>query len=602
MTLKSKNPLIFALAGFLMLNGCSLKQMIKMSKDQELTVTPNPIELHGDSVKFEISALLPVKMLKKNKIYTVSPIYKYGEEEVKLADMEFVSTDFPNAKTEQPKISKQQSFFYKPEIGNGDVLLKGTAYNLTKTKSKSTDYLPVAKGIITTSRLLKDYHFIAYADHGYNNKPEYVPMAINFYFDQGKSNLKKSEITGAEGKKLEAFIAAKNATKTVTVVGEHSPEGTETANTKLSEERAKTIEKYYRDRMKHFDYKAMADSIQFVTKGVVQDWEPLKKELAATTVLTEEQKSQVLQIVNGSGTFEEKEKQLQKLPFYKTILNQIYPKLRIARTEILTLKPKKSDAEITVLANKIVAATEADALNADTLSMAELLYAATLTPILAEKAAIYQAAIKKQDNWVAHNNLGAVYLEMAKKEVDQNQKLALVDKAVVQFEIALKQKDNAEAQSNLAVAYQIRNQRAEALLALEKAVQMDANDDLKKGIYGMKGAIEIREGKYDNAVQSLSKSNDSTEVVYNLALANLMKKDFNAAKTGFGNVTVKAPSDAWGYYLSAVTAARMGDEGEMATNLKKAVQHESSLAEKAMGDLEFINYWNSDNFKKALMK
>lgn len=598
MTLKRKNPLILVLAGFLMLNGCALKQMIKMSKDQELTVTPNPLELHGDSVSFEISALLPLKMLKKNKIYTVSPVYKYGEESITMADIEFKSTDFPDAKTEQPKVGKKMAFFYKPEIGNGDLLVKGTAYNAAKTKSKSSEFLPVAKGIITTSRLLKDYHFIAYADHGYNNKPEYIPMTINFYFDQGRANLKKSEITGQEGKKLDAFIASKNVTKTVTIVGQHSPEGTERANTQLSEQRAQTIEQFYRSRMKHYDYKNMADSIKFVTKGVVQDWEPFKAELAETTVLTDDQKNRILEIVNSGGTFEEKEKNLQSLPYYKTILNKVYPKLRVARTEVLTLKPKKSDAEITVLAKQIVDGT----VSPDTLNLPELLYAATLTPILKEKEAIYQAAVKKSDTWEVHNNLGAVYLEMAKKEVDQTQKLSLVDKAVNQFEISIKAKDNAAGHSNKAVALMMKSQRPEALQELEKAVQMDANDDLKKGIHGMKGAIEIREGKYTNAVQSLSKSNDSTEVVYNLALANLMKKDLNAAKTGFGNVTVKAPNDAWGYYLSAVTASRMQDEGSMATNLKKAVQLESSMAEKAMNDLEFMNYWNSENFKKALMR
>ncbi len=55
-------------AGMLAFYSCSLKQMVKMAKDQELTVTPSPLEVHGDSVAFDISASLPVKMLKKNKM------------------------------------------------------------------------------------------------------------------------------------------------------------------------------------------------------------------------------------------------------------------------------------------------------------------------------------------------------------------------------------------------------------------------------------------------------------------------------------------------------------------------------------------------------
>ena len=45
---------------------------------------------------------------------------------------------------------------------------------------------------------------------------------------------------------FEAFIAHKNITRTVTITGTHSPEGTERINSKLSNDRAAVIEKYYR--------------------------------------------------------------------------------------------------------------------------------------------------------------------------------------------------------------------------------------------------------------------------------------------------------------------------------------------------------------------
>lgn len=106
MTLTKKAPVALLLTGVLLLDGCALKQMVKMAKDQQLTVTPSPLEVHGDSVKFDLSASLPLKMLKKNKIYTLNTAYKYGDQKINLADVEFKSTDFPNAKTEQPKVSK----------------------------------------------------------------------------------------------------------------------------------------------------------------------------------------------------------------------------------------------------------------------------------------------------------------------------------------------------------------------------------------------------------------------------------------------------------------------------------------------------------------
>jgi tetratricopeptide (TPR) repeat protein len=598
MTLIRKTLLALVLGSTLLFNGCALKKMVKMAKDQQLTINPSPLEVHGDSVKFEMSALLPLKMLKKNKIYSVATAYKYADQKLELGSVEFKSIDFPKAKTEQPKIVHTFQFGYKPSIGNGDLVVKGTASNLTKSKNKSTEEMPVAKGLITTSRLVKDLYYSGYADHGYNNKEEYMPLVINFYFDQGKSVLKESEMHGKHGKHLDAFIAKKNVTRTVNIVGEHSPEGSETKNSSLADERAKAIEKYYKERMKHYQYHTKADSISFVTKGIVMDWGPLKALLDSTNYLNAEEKAQVLNIVNGGGSFTSKEAEIEKLPFYKKkILTHVYPRLRTARTEILVVKPKKTDAEISLLAKGIADGT----IKLDTLNEQELAYAGTLTPILKEKEGIYMALTKKNDSWVSHNNLGAVYLEMAKKEIDQNQKMKLVDMALAQFDIANKKKENsAIVITNMASGLAMKNMKPEAMVQLDKASTLDGNDDVKKGMNAVRGALEIKAGKYNEAIQSLSKAKETPEVLYDLALANLLKKDFSAAKSGFAQVTSLAPNDAWGFYLSAVTAARMKDEGTINANLKKAVALDRSLTEKAMSDLEFEQYWNSAGFKEAI--
>ena len=77
--------LLFASVLFSMLifTGCnSLKKMVQMAEDQELTVEPSPLEVHANEVEFTMSAVLPVKMLKKDKVYTVNTFYQYGEERV----------------------------------------------------------------------------------------------------------------------------------------------------------------------------------------------------------------------------------------------------------------------------------------------------------------------------------------------------------------------------------------------------------------------------------------------------------------------------------------------------------------------------------------
>jgi hypothetical protein len=246
--------LVYALliVGVLSFSGCTLPQMVKMSKEQQLTVTPNPLEVHKDTVAFEMAVNLPVKMLKKGTVYTVNTFYKYGEQETALESIPFKAEDYPNSSTEQPRVSKNFTFAYAPAMKSGVLQVEGVASK--GTKSKVTPRMDVAVGVITTSKLVKPVFFAAYAGHGYNNQEEIIPVVIpDFIFEQGRSVLRKSEINSDKGKQLDAFIASKNVTKTVTVTGTHSPEGAERINSKLSPDRAAAIEKFYRDQMKKYD-------------------------------------------------------------------------------------------------------------------------------------------------------------------------------------------------------------------------------------------------------------------------------------------------------------------------------------------------------------
>lgn len=582
------------IAGCLINSGCSLQQMVKMSKDQKLTVNPSPLEVHGDSVRFSVAAELPVKMLKKNKIYTANLAYKYKDQSINVGEIQFKAADFPNAKTTSPQITKNFSFGYNPSIGNGDLVAVGNASNLQMSKTKSTPELPIAKGLVTTSNLVKDIYNVSYAEHGYNNKEELVPTKLEFYFPQGSSQVQVKESKGSKGRFLDNFLVKKNVTRTVRIVGEHSPEGSETANSKLSEARAKSIEKFYKDKMKRLKQKP--DSIEFVTKGIVQDWTGLKTILDTTDIISADQEAQILSIINGAGTFEEKEKQLQPLPSYSTLSNKVYPMLRTARTEILTVKPKKTDAQILELAKGI----STGSVTADTLNDQELSFAATLTPSLEEKEAIFVAATKKNDSWASHNNLGAVYLLKAVKAGEKEEKAKFIEMAENQFNIALKGNNNAEAHNNLAVVHLMRGARGMALEEVNKAAQLPTNDSLMKGIMSTKGLLQIKEGKYDEAIESLSKAGETSDNIFNLALANLLKKNFDAAKSGFETVNKMAPNDAWGFYANAVTAANLNDVAAMNDKLKQAVQLNNQLGEKATVDLEFIKYWDSPEFKVAI--
>ncbi|CAN5461107.1 tetratricopeptide repeat protein [soil metagenome] len=578
--------------GALSLTGCTLPQMIKLAKQQQLTVTPNPLEVHKDTVAYEVSASLPVKMLKKGTAYTLNQYYKYGDKELALTPIPFKAEDYPTAATEQPKITKSFTFPYDAAYKTGTLQVEGVAAKGSKTKT--TPRMDVAVGVITTSKLVQNSYYAAFADHGYNNKEEITPIVIpDFYFAQGSSVLRVTETKSDKAKQLDAFIAAKNITRTVSITGTHSPEGRERINSKLSEERAKSIEKYYRAQMKKYDYKGMADSIKFVLKPVVDDWSGFTAALSTYNGITSDEKSAYMNIVNSGGSFEDQEKQMKKLPGYKKLFKEVYPTLRTAKTEILTLKVKKTDAEISVLSKQTVQGTAA----ADALTYEEMMYSATLTPSVDEKLAIYEAATKKGTNWTAHNNLAAAYIQTAIENPSRGAELA--DKAGAQLEIAAKLKETPEVWANIATVSLMKGNPYKAASAANKALN-GASNDVARGVNGVKGASEIYIAKYDAAVRSESSAATTDVNLFNKGLAQLLSKDYSNAATSFNEATSKNSNLAVAYYGAAIAAARSGNGDLVASSLTSAVKIDPSLKDKALTDLEFSKFAATESFRNAL--
>lgn len=582
--MKKFNLAMAIAAGAILLSGCKLDQMIKLAQENDLQVNPNPLEVHGGNVPFEMSSVLPPKILPTNTSFALNTIYVYGDQEVNVGTLEFKASDFPSSSSTTSRKSANFTMPYQDGMNPGTLYVQGVATDLKNGKSKSTERMAVAQGLVMTSAWVKDVAMASYAAHGYNNKEELVPTNVNFFFDQGRSNLRTSlsydgETNAKKRDALSAFIAEKNVTRTVTITGTHSPEGTETINSDLSKDRASTIEKYYRDRMARYDYKGAADSIDFILKPVIQDWAAFRAALAAYDGIDAAAKSEYNRIINGSGSFVEKEKEMKKLASYKKVFNNVYPGLRSAKTEVLTVKPKKSNAEIAVLAKAIV---NGDA-SADTLSTEELMYSATLTPSLEERAGIYKAAADKSGLWQAHNNLAAVHIELAKRG-----DASKLDGAATQLEIAMNKNGNAaEVKANMGAVQILQGNYEEAYATLS---DVSGNNDVNAMVSSMKGGLEVRMGKYDEAKATFASAKMSDNAIVDKGLAYLLSNDYNMADAEFKQVQ---RADA--YYLLAVSAARQTRAADVASNLKKAVDAEPSYKDMALNDLEFTNFADAVN-------
>jgi tetratricopeptide (TPR) repeat protein len=342
----------------------------------------------------------------------------------------------------------------------------------------------------------------------------------------------------------------------------------------------------------------MADSIRFIIKPIIRSWDGFKNLLNDYDKISAAEKQEILNIINGSGSFEEKEDALHKFSTYRAVFRDIYPQLRYAKTEILKVMDKKTDAEIAVLAKMIVDGRAP----ADTLVYGEMAYAAHLTPSLSEKEAIYKVATKQYPHFASHNNLGAVYLAMAIEDAKADRDATSnLEKAVTQFEIAIRNRDNnAWAHGNLGVAYMMQGNADQGYDEITKAMQMNPPSNHAQGFNSVKGVIEVKKGMYSEAVSSLSSVEESPTNLFNRGLAYLLNNEYDAATNNFEDAIDKDSDFAMAYYGNAIAAAKRNNVNDMTSSLKNAVNADPDLKQKAMDDLAFIQYVDTDSFRSAL--
>ena len=592
--MKNINILNLFIFSFLMFTACNpLKKMIELSKQQQVNVNPNPISLEGSTVSFDVQTTLPKGMLPKGTSYTLN--FEFDGNDV--GSVEFKASDYPNSSSSTSSSTQTLSVPYEGETmggAPGKLTVVGTAKVVATGKSLDTDESDVADGVNNTITLtFANMIPVPKAYPGYTDAEETETTSVDFYFNQGSAYLRGSERKSDRGEKFSAFLAEKNITKGVNIVGAHSPEGSTKVNESLASRRSAAIEKFYRAEMDKYDYKDEADKVGFTLVPVVENWDALRNALKESDAVSSADKSQILAIVNGGGSFVDKEKSLSKLSSYKTLMKEVYPDLRNARTEVITVIEKKPNNEILAIAQNIVSGEA----SSDALSHGELLFAGTLTPDLKEKAAIYGSAVQWGGTWQAHNDFGSVHIQLARQEeMGSEAQNKLLEAAKTQLDISNTKNENAEAHLNLAAIAAMQYDWNLANEHINKAG--DLNLDHSANAYNMaKGTILIPLGDYENALNHLNKVNENGWAKWRKSIIQLMSSNLSEAKKEISDLKkMIADNDGTenGYpdYVNAIISAREGDANGVETNLKAALSksENDSLKERLMNDVEFINY------------
>jgi hypothetical protein len=563
------------------LSGCSVKTNML---NNNYTVTPNPLEVKGDSIAITISANVPAKSInpKANiqfQPYLSTPKGDRALKTITIGGEKATGTDITiNSKT-GGKIN------YTEKIAYTEDLKRVTLYPDFAVKT-GTDYKAVpnakgskilAEGTITTPLMVKSGagNMVFDADN-YSASPESKMVNIYFPKDVAKFNAgfkikgmfdNKKQIEELKG----LMKADKNwVVKGISINAYASPDGELTRNEGLSKGRSESSFNYFKKELKKLGFTEVNDQNLKLGYTLAEDWAGYEKALAAST---HPDKDGVLNIVrNKSVTDEEKEGLIKRNypKFWEATKNTLLPALRRSELVVSGQKPLKSDEEL-----------KANMSTLDSLNEAELLHLAAITTDLGQKAQIYTAMTNKYpQDWRGFNDLGAVQASMK----NTTEGMTNLEKANTLSP------ENPAILVNIGNTYLMSSNYAKAEEAYKTAAAKGGDAS-----YGM-GILAIKKGNYADAVSNFNKSNKKD---FNLALAQLLNGQADAAKVTIDNM--KPEEMTWEcYYLRAIIGARTSNQDLMTTNITRAIQINAEARTRAKDDVEFIKFWANPAFQGAI--
>ncbi len=544
----------------------SIVASCSLLKDVNYTVTPSPLEMHGDSVRVKVDVTFPAKGLNKKASIEITPMLGNNALNSVLVLGE-KSTGNGTTILYKPGgvVTYEDVIAYKPDMENAELTVSGRVMK-GGVEKMMTPTKKIADGTIITPLLVnKDFKVATVKDNHVNVREEVYTAQVNYL--KGKSDLQAGELDKESLKGFEKWLVdaqnnPKIKIKAIQIVGYASPEGEENKNNTLSTDRANTGKTTAMLLAKNAKNEAAMKEI-YTLLGRGEDYEGFKVELEKST-MDQDEKQLVIRVLEMYKDPIQRETEMRNMAKTFTYLDHtIFPKLRRAEIKVTYETTGHSDELYVIIAKT----------NPEKLGVEELLYAASLQKDVNEKALIYAACEKLYPtDYRAYNNAGVLLFTQGK-----------FAEAEAKFEKAISVKDNGVSKNNLAAVAGAKGDFKKAKELLAKSSGAGAEGNYNQGIIG------IVQGNYAGAV-----SNFGDNKTFNKALAQVLNKDFEGAIATI-NASMDAAS-AQGNYLKAIAYAHLDKVDECVKALQAAVAKDASYKMKLKKDREFLKFAANENF------
>jgi tetratricopeptide (TPR) repeat protein len=573
--------------------GDPLKKMKKEYNTVTYKTEPDPLEAHGGKVAIKITGTFPEGYFSPKAAYYAEPYLVCEGNEIALKPILLKGTEVGGEGiviskdggtfTYETVIDYNEScraaeLFIEPVIfvPKGDLPADLNEEKIMQNYKKTAllDARKIGDGTIITASRFVFNQTGAIVPHGYQ-KEVILSKEAKIYFEVNKHNLNwnvplnKEEANKAKLTEIQNFIGLGYKIKDINIDGWASPEGEETFNQGLSENRTKTAQTYLLDKIKGLikakDTKLIIkDAAKDINYNLVHhgpDWNGFISVIQNSDL---KDKNIILNVVNSAGTPAKKEQEIRNMiVIYPEIEAKYLPPLRRAEIVVNCYEPKRTDEEIAQLSTT----------NPQALDEKELLYAASMSKDKKVRLEIYKSAINIfPASYKGYANAGAIEIELND-----------IKAAKAHLEKALSLNANSgEVHNNLGIVYALEGNYAKAAEHFTKAGQLGTDASYNLGV------ISIQKGEYAKAISLFG--NKTCD--YNVGLAYIASKNYPPAEKQLNC----APEDAATLYLKAILGSRTANTKMLFDNLGKAIQLNPAYKEEAKIDREFIKYFADPNF------
>ncbi|WP_373495741.1 tetratricopeptide repeat protein [Aquiflexum sp.] len=552
---------------------------------------PEVLALHRDSVRFSIEGAIPLELLNKDTKITLFPEYIYGEGALRLGEIVPYDGAFTKSLVEA-KVDERYVFPYLPGMEQGTLIMKGLVerrkgvfQSPAKTLADGLETSPLLTriGQIIPDEPIPDIGIYLEKDFSGRNATE--SREFNVSFQPGSANrevpvlplsLRDFFILGESGKKINKVI----------VTGLKSPDSRDNIQG-LAQKRAELVT----DQLKE---SRGLRGVKIETDYRSNDWFDLRLLLSDYNGITQAQKEEVYNILLNQNDFFGQKEELQRLPAYRNISRDLFPKLSAAKISVELEDTRFNNTEI---ASSVYALLQngkpLEGFNQD-----HLVFAGQTAKRLDEKEAVFQKLTEVHPSELAFNNLGVVYLNQAQRELDTREKNVLITKSINMFRQANRIKTTSVSLHNIGRAYLLRGDYFDAYIAISEASALEKNETDAFLIYneGVRGALDIINGDYKLATIRLNRASENEENLFNKGLAYFLAEDYRMALESFEECVQKGRESGYGFYGLALVASYSQDVEALKENLSKAIDRSEFLRARALRDINFKPYFDKKEF------